>query len=258
MDNRGRSAAPIGILCALPEEMRLFRGAVEDARTDTRGGTEVVTGLLDGAAVALADAGIGKVNAAVTAALLCDRYGCNRLVLSGVGGALDPAVAIGDVVVGTRLIQHDYGRSTDAGFTPYRPGVWPFPGTTRGLGWDMSADMEARLRAAVGTEPLPGVRVRGGDVGRAPLVHFGTILTGDAFIAGDGVRQGLVDRFGGLLVEMEGAAVAQVAERFGARWLVIRAASDLAGHDSGIDFRVFLDDAAHTAATLLRRLLPAL
>ena len=61
--------APIGILCALADEMRLFREATEDARTEKRGGTEVVTGRLDGIAVVLAEAGIGKVNAAVTAAI---------------------------------------------------------------------------------------------------------------------------------------------------------------------------------------------
>ena len=50
----------------------------------------------------------------------------------------------------------------------------------------------------------------------------------------------------------------QAAERYGARWLVVRAVSDLAGHDGAIDFAVFLEDAAHTAATLVRRLAPVL
>jgi adenosylhomocysteine nucleosidase len=57
---------------------------------------------------------------------------------------------------------------------------------------------------------------------------------------------------------MEGGAVVQVAERYGARWLVVRAVSDLAGHDGAVDFSVFLEDAARTAATLVRRLAPAL
>jgi adenosylhomocysteine nucleosidase len=50
----------------------------------------------------------------------------------------------------------------------------------------------------------------------------------------------------------------QVAERFGAAWLVVRAVSDLAGRDGRVDFSVFLEDAAHTAAALVRRLVPVL
>ena len=51
-------------------------------------------------------------------------------------------------------------------------------------------------------------------------------------------------------------AIEIAAERFGARWLVVRAASDLAGAESTIDFPVFLADAAQSAAALVRRLLP--
>lgn len=258
MTDASRSGAPMGVLCALPEELRLFRTEVADAHVATHGGVEVVIGSLDGIPVVMAETGIGKVNAAATATLLCDRYGCDRLLLSGVAGALDPYLAIGDVVVGTRVMQHDYGRLTDDGFTPYRPGDVPFPGTTDRVGWPLGEELTARVRDALGDEPLPGVRARDGGARHVPTIHFGTILTGDAFVAGDRVRRDLLERYGALVVEMEGGAVVQVAQRYGARWLIVRAVSDLAGHDGAIDFAVFLDDAAHTAATLLRRLAPAL
>jgi len=253
-----RAGVPMGVLCALPEELRLFRADVAHARAETHGGVEVVLGTLDGIPVAMAETGIGKVNAAATATLLCDRYGCDRLLLSGVAGALDPSLSIGDVVVGTRIVQHDYGRLTDDGFTAYRPGDVPFPGATDRVGWPLGDEVTARVREALGEEPLPGVRARDGGARHVPTIHFGTILTGDAFVAGDRVRRDLLAQYGALVVEMEGGAVVQVAQRYGARWLVVRAVSDLAGHDGAIDFAIFLDDAAHTAATLLRRLAPVL
>jgi adenosylhomocysteine nucleosidase len=252
------SGAPMGVLCALPEELRLFRAEVADPRVESHGATDVVLGTLDGIPVAMAETGIGKVNAAATATLLCDRYACNRLLVSGVAGALDPALSIGDVVVGNRVIQHDFGRLTDDGFTAYRPGDMPFPGASDRVGWSLGDELAARVRDALGDEPLPGVRARDGGARHVPAIHFGTILTGDAFIAGDRIRRDLLARYGALVVEMEGGAVVQVAERYGARWLVVRAVSDLAGHDGAIDFAIFLDDAAHTAATLLRRLAPVL
>jgi adenosylhomocysteine nucleosidase len=248
----------MGVLCALPEELRLFRSEIAGARVEVHGGIEVALGTLDGLAVALAETGLGKVNAAATATLLCDRYACDRLLLSGVAGALDPSLSIGDVVVGTRIIQHDYGRLTDDGLIAYRPGEVPFPGSSDRVGWPLGDDLESRVREALGDEPLPGVRARDGGARHVPTIRFGTILTGDAFVAGDRVRRDLLARFDALVVEMEGGAAVQVAERYGARWLVVRAVSDLAGHDGAIDFAVFLEDAAHTAATLVRRLAPVL
>ncbi|NJM36058.1 MAG: 5'-methylthioadenosine/S-adenosylhomocysteine nucleosidase, partial [Rhodomicrobium sp.] len=59
-------------------------------------------------------------------------------------------------------------------------------------------------------------------------------------------------------VAMEGAAMAQVAERFGLPWLEVRALSDLAGADSRFDFSKFVDAVASRSVTVLRRILPVL
>jgi adenosylhomocysteine nucleosidase len=250
--------APIGILCALPEELRLYREEVERAESSMHGGVPVVRGTLAGRRVVLAESGIGKVNAASAATILLERYGCDRLLLSGVAGAVDPALSIGDVVVGTRVAQHDYGRMGDDGIVAYQPGGMPFPGASDMVGWPLRADLLGHVRAALAGEPLPGIRAHGGDAPHVPAVHFGTIVTGDVFVQSDAVRERLRSRFSALAVDMESGAMVQVAERFGAAWLVVRAVSDLAGREGGVDFAVFLEDAAHTAAALVRRLVPVL
>ncbi|HEY0227158.1 MAG TPA: 5'-methylthioadenosine/adenosylhomocysteine nucleosidase, partial [Mycobacterium sp.] len=68
----------------------------------------------------------------------------------------------------------------------------------------------------------------------------------------------LHNEFGGLAIEMEGGAVAQVCEAFEIPWLVIRALSDLAGAGSGLDFNVFVAEVAVSSARVLLHLLPAL
>ncbi len=252
------TTAPIGILCALPEELRLYREEVERATAATHGWIEVVRGTLAGCRVVLVESGIGKVNAASAATVLVERYACDRLLLSGVAGALDPALSIGDVVVGTRVVQHDYGRADDDGIVAYQPGGAPVPGAGDRVGWPLRADLLAHVHAALAEEPLPGIRARSGDVPHVPAVHFGTIATGDVFVASDAVRERIRARFGALAVDMESGAMAQVAERYGVAWLVVRAVSDLAGREGLVDFGVFLEDAAHTAAALVRRLVPVL
>ena len=61
----------------------------------------------------MAAAGVGKVRPRRTATLLVERLGCRALVLSGVAGGLDDALAIGDIVIADRIVDIDYGRLTD-------------------------------------------------------------------------------------------------------------------------------------------------
>jgi adenosylhomocysteine nucleosidase len=79
----------------------------------------------------------------------------------------------------------------------------------------------------------------------------GVILTGDQFISSPIERERLHRDFGGHAVEMEGAAVAQVANRFDVDCLVVRALSDMAGDDSELDFSRFLEQVAANSAKVV-------
>jgi adenosylhomocysteine nucleosidase len=192
--------------------------------------------------VIVAAAGVGKVHAATTATLLVERLGCRALVLSGVAGGLSTELDIGDLVVATRVVDIDYGRITDHGRLVYQPGTLPLPGEPEEPGYRLAAGLERRVRARVA------------DAGIA--VAFGTIVCGDAFLASARVRDELGAAWSALAMEMEGAAICGVAERFGLPWLIVRALSDRAGEESATDFAVFLSGAAGASASLLRQLLP--
>ena len=84
------------------------------------------------------------------------------------------------------------------------------------------------------------------------------MLSGDQYLNCNTTRDRLLRELGGQAIEMEGGAVAQVCEAFGIPWLVIRALSDLAGGNALFDFTTFVDQAAASSATILRRLLPVL
>ena len=250
---------PLGIICAMPEEIAALLGDMTNIDRRELAGREVLTGQLFGRPVAMIESGIGKVAAAMTATLLLDGLKCRAIVMSGVAGGIDPGLAIGDLVVASRLIQHDYGRLQSGSLTPFRPAVPPFGPGRNDYAFEVPEELVARIHTALDGFKLPALPVDlvGADA-RPPLFKVGTIVSGDQFINDEGVRQRLQSEFGAHAVEMEGAAVAQVAEAFGVPAIVIRSLSDLAGSDSHLDFGKFVAAVAPTAAKVVEKLVPVL
>jgi len=248
----------IGLICAIPQELTELRAALDhDVRAEV-GGFAFDRGRLDGREVILAEAGIGKVNTATVATILAVRFDARMLVFNGVAGGLDPDLAIGDVVVADRAIQHDYGVIENGRLQPYQAGHVPFFNPTSEFGYEVEPALLARVRARLEGGDLIPLSARAGGEGRAPKLVYGTILTGDQFINCEATRERLHRDFGGRAVAMEGAAHAQVALRLGLPWLEIRALSDLAGQESRFDFGAFVDEVAKNSAIILRRILPVL
>jgi adenosylhomocysteine nucleosidase len=233
----------IGILSAIPPERLLLSDALVDPAVGDLAGRHAVAGRLDDREVVVADAGVGKVNAAVATTLLVERHGCRAVIFTGVAGGLDPTLSIGDVVIAEHLVQHDTGVLADTGLERYQPGHVPFFNPTDRFGYSPSTALIDRIRSLLVTLSLPPVELGVGEP-REPRVVLGRILTGDQFVDS--------------AIEMEGAAVAQVAELAGVDYLVIRALSDLAGEGSRVDFGRFLPAVAETSVRVLRHLLPVI
>lgn len=246
----------VAILCAIPQELALLRGELVGGSVLPTPTGDVVEGTLDGQAVVLAQAGIGKVNTAIAATLLVERFRPRVVVFTGVAGGVDPTLAVGDVIIGERTVCHDTGVIADDAFLHSQPGHIPFFNPTDRFGYEPSPELLARIRNRVRGLTLPACDV--GGTRRRPRIVFGTILTGDQFVDSVEARERLRRELGGQAVEMEGAALAQTAETLGVDHLVIRALSDLAGGGSIVDFGRFLPVAADLSARVLRRLLPVL
>jgi adenosylhomocysteine nucleosidase len=251
-------SSTIGLICAIPQERVALRAALRHDRGLEIGGFGFDQGVLDERKVVLAEAGIGKVNTAAVATLLASRFEARALVFSGVAGGLDPELAIGDVVIAERAIQHDAGVIEDERLHPYQAGHVPFFNPINELGYAIEPELLARVRTRLEGLELAPLSAAAGGSGRPPRLVYGTILTGDQFIHCEATRERLHREFAAQAVAMEGAALAQVAERLGVPWLEIRALSDLAGKDSRFDFATFVEEVAGSSALILRRLLPVL
>lgn len=227
----------------MPEEVDGFLEANEGRATDRAGFREIC---IAGHDAVIASCGLGKVQAAMTATVLLERCGCRALVSAGTAGGLDGARPM-QVVVGTELIQHDYGRSRGPGVIElYRPGIPPLPAF-------LSDDFALRLPAA------RRARFEQAAAAAATLdfVRFGRFASGDTFVNDAATRARLVE-LGALAVDMECAAIAQVAEHRGLPWLVAKGISDDASAASHDDFLAGLAHASRLSARVVAALLPAL
>ena len=248
----------LGVISALPEEFAHLSDRSGPA--SEIGGLAFWRGEIAGREAVFVESGAGKVNAGVATALLLDRFDCRALMMCGVAGGLDPALGVGDVVVGASHIQHDYGTQKEDRFHTIQPGSRPSLGGDWTPGYPLAEPLVARLREALkglALEPLPEAVGVGR---RMPSVHFGAILTGDGFVNSEALRRRLHEQFGAHAVEMEGGAVAQVARRWGddIAFVNVRCLSDLAGAESHLDFRAFLPVAARYASQVAHRLAPVI
>jgi len=185
----------------------------------------------------------GKVAAASTTAVLITRFGVKEVIFTGVAGAIDPSLAIGDIVVASDLYQHDMdARPLIKRYEIPMLGLAAMPSDLtrrKQLVHAANAFVDTRLRAALASETVEEFSLH------SPRVVIGAVASGDQFIASQADVDELRCRLSDVAcVEMEGGAVAQVCSEFGTPFSVVRTISDSANDTAGIDFPRFVRDVA--------------
>ena len=114
------TAQRTAILGALDQEIAILLDSLKDKKEEQYGGLTFYTGNLKGQAVVIAKSGVGKVNAAYSTAILLDHFTPKQLIFTGVAGGLHPESLPGDVVIGTKLVQTDFGKPPHTVIIPGR------------------------------------------------------------------------------------------------------------------------------------------
>ena len=239
-----------GILAAMPVEIQMLESQLKEKKTEKILGVEFHSGVLNGRNVVLAVGGMGKVNAAMTSTLLIDHFRPSEIVFSGVAGGLNPDLGPGDIVLGEKTAQHDYGEITALGFTPQPTGK-DIP-----LFMNAPERLIALAEAAAKDAAMEKVPTTQGE--RLPRIIRGVIVTGDVFVASSIKTAELRKMFNADAVEMEGAAVAQVCWKQKVPCLIIRCICDKADASANADFELFLKSAATNSSKLTMSLMKLL
>jgi adenosylhomocysteine nucleosidase len=257
-DTRSGSAIErVGVMGALDSEIELIKEKMSLEDSSVVSGRRFYVGEVEGHRVVLVKAGVGKVNAAMTAQLMIERFGVDKVVFTGIAGGIAPDLYVGDVVISKKVIQHDYGLVSKDGFQPWRIAVGDSSGREVPLEYFEPDTQLVRIAMSAARElefPAPDTTISG-RVGDTVKVYLGCIVTGDQFIASEEKRRWLEETFDAYATEMEGGAVAQVCVSNGVPFVVVRTLSDLANEDASVDIEKFFAYASRNSAMLVLEML---
>lgn len=231
----------IAIITAMEEEMAPFRSQSQITARTQVGKVILEEAIYQGQSLILVESGIGKVNAAMAATLVIERYKPDVIINSGSSGAFAAGLDIGDVIVATQYVYGD----VDATCFGYEPGQVPqMPAK-----YDLDAAWLNVARRAASAADLPY------------SLDFGLVLTLDSFMSESERVKGVKSTFPLVKVsDMEGLAIVQSAAQYGIPVLSVKAVSDIAGHgdvtansfDDNLD--VAADHAAHFTKLLVEQM----
>ncbi|OQX59470.1 MAG: 5'-methylthioadenosine/S-adenosylhomocysteine nucleosidase [Helicobacteraceae bacterium 4484_230] len=176
---------------------------------------------------------IGKVNAALTAATMIEKFGAEKLLFTGVAGAVNPELKIGDLIAATQLCQHDLDITAFGHPHGYVPEGSVYVEPSREL-----------LHIAKAVADEKDIELKGG-----------IVATGDQFIADPERKEWIEKTFDADAIEMEGAAVAVICDAFDVPFFVLRAISDAADMDATFDFDEFLKHSSQVSSSFVLAML---
>ncbi len=183
----------------------------------------------------LVQCGIGKVNAARCTQILIDNIEVDYIINVGVAGGVSKDVKICDVVIGNKLIQHDFDLRPFNYERGYIPNVGQF----------INCD-EYLIRNA------EKIKIDA-------KTHVGVIASGDIFVTEELMGKKINDKFNALCVEMEGASIAQICYLSNIPFLVIRSISDSPKKGNNkMTYDEFVVKSSETVANYMKKILTSL
>lgn len=235
-DQKDDNTELIGIIGAMEVEVEKIREAMDVQEKRTISGMDYYIGTLDNQRVVLTQCGMGKVNAGICAQAMITCLGVTAVINTGASGSLDNSQNIGDFVVSSEVIQHDFD-ATPLGFAK---GEVPYTGK---YAFDADKTLIEKAKRAIEV-CIPEVKCT-----------VGRICTGDQFISTNEQKDRIISDYGGLCCEMEGGAVGYVCYVNKVPFVIIRAISDKADGSDMMDYPEFERLASYRCAKIVNYML---
>lgn len=236
---------PTLILGAMPSEIRALQAELQERASGVLDGFPYDTGLLGGRRVVVAVTGVGVSNGAMVAAIFTHHFRPAEVIVTGTGSRLTSRVRTGDTVISTKTIHHAAGSLTASGMV-YRNVRGPLPKGMTSWFYKPDPRLFALARAAIASYRAREIVVDG--VRYRPDVFPGVVCASDMFGVSEEKIADIEAKLKADIMEMESAAIAQVAHQLKTPHVVFRAGSNRTQSDPGSDYRRLGRIAAGAAA----------
>lgn len=217
----------LGIIGALDIEIDGIKSLMTDIETKTVSKITFYKGKINNKECVVAQCGVGKVNAAMCAQTMILLYNVTAVINTGVAGALNRKLKIGDIVVSSDVVHHDNKCLVDKGQNEaFARGTIQF-----------SDEITTRIKADKSlTDKI--LEECGKDLSEAN-VYLGTVASGEQFVSSKKARLDIGEFFNAYCCEMEGASIGQVCYRNNIPFVILRAISDTVDDNDYMDFEKF-------------------
>ena len=222
----------IAILGAMPEEIVPILKKINNYEKISYANNTYYKALYNKHELILAYSKIGKVNSTLSASLMCEKFKADVLLFTGVAGALNPKLKIGDLLCARALAQFDLDITAFGHPLGFVPGNEIFIKTDERLD-NIAKEVAKELDIEL---------------------YFGIIATGDEFICDELKKSKISTKFNADACEMEGASVALVCDALNVPCFVLRAISDEAGKRAEFDFDEFVEKSARISADFILKM----
>lgn len=220
----------IGIIAAMDSEVKELKSSMVDGIEINHAGMTFLKGTLGQKEAVIVKSGVGKVNAAMCTQILIDLFKANEIINIGVAGAVHPDLAVGDIVISRDSCQYDM----DARAFGHPWGEIPNMDMTF-----FNADEILVKQAEKAAVKLNAAH------------RIGRVMTADLGVDSIELKEKLYAQFGGLCVEMEGAAIGQVAFLNQIPYVIIRSISDKADGNLSVDYKNNLDNSIKNGVVMV-------
>ncbi|MBE7705403.1 MAG: 5'-methylthioadenosine/adenosylhomocysteine nucleosidase [Cyanobacteria bacterium SIG29] len=235
-----KNSLKIAVIGAMDCEIDTLKACLKDIQTVEHNKLKVYTGKIGNNEIILTKSGVGKVCAAINTQYIIDTYNPDYIINTGVAGGISQELEVGDIVIATSLVQHDF----DATALGYVKGYACTGGNNQEPTWFYTDEkLIHAFETAVSKVDLTS------------KFYKGVIATGDMFIGTPAKKDELRELFNATAAEMESSAIVQAANTNNVPCLVIRAISDLADCTANKPFAEVEKQMAEVCASTIEILL---
>lgn len=225
-----------GIIAAMNEEMQEIKNIMTNFEEIKIYELIFIKGNINNTNILLVEAGVGKVNAARVTQILIDKFDVDAIINVGSAGSAKDELKIGDIVIGKKLVQHDFDITAFGHPKGYISNVGQFIECDKKL----IKQMENTIKNVSNNEYM---------------IKIGTIASGDIFCTEAKMKNKIREKFDADAIEMEGAAISQICMLDNIPCIVIRSISDSPNGNNEITFDEFLSLASKRCAIIIKEFL---